>query len=291
MRKFLISVVIILSGVLGYLYFSKATPITTTQYLATPTPLSNKPEKDRATLLIEEVNELNSRIDSFYCENMDIRIRKDITYRLSGFMAYKKPVFFRTHNYSVLGQETDIGSNERLFWFWSRRMTPPALHFSSHEDVQKTRLKTPFNPKWMMESLSMNQIDLKNVEIVKNGSNIAVLQQRISTLNRPVLKITLVNPKTKTIIGHYIVENDQVVVSTEIESFQTVDGHRVPKVVNIIWFREGIAIRWEFNNPKVNQSIAPSMWEMPNMRSKINMGEEQGNTFLVMRLIQTSDAK
>ena len=40
---------------------------------------------------------------------------------------------------SFLGKETDVGSNEKQFWFWSKRMKPSVLFYSEHENLNKTK--------------------------------------------------------------------------------------------------------------------------------------------------------
>jgi hypothetical protein len=32
-----------------------------------------------------------------------------------------------------------FGSNDNYFWFWSKRMDPPVLHYARHEELAKNQ--------------------------------------------------------------------------------------------------------------------------------------------------------
>jgi hypothetical protein len=283
MRRVLFVVILANFALMGWLVYKRANLPSEPQYLRTPQaqPIVSEPEIDAAVVEIEQINKINAQIKNFYCDKMSIRVKQKALVKLDGFLAWEKERKLRTQQFSILGKETDIGSNARHFWFWSRRMNPPALHYASHKDLHKTRLKIPFNPQWMAESLSMSEIDLKDASIVRSGESLAVLQDRVSTLNRPIIKITMVDPNRDVIIGHYIIEGDRLVVSSEVESFQVVQGFQVPSVINTIWYDEGVTVQWVFKEPRVNTMIDSGLWRMPDMRQKIDMGKEKGSRVIV----------
>lgn len=233
------------------------------------TPTITDPQKgDRD--LITEINQRNSGIRTFMCR--EIRVSSPPIH-LRGSLAYEKSRRFRCTLWSILGTELYLGSNDQQFWFWGKRLNPPALYHAKHEDLMKTRLKTPFNPYWMMEILGVDRIDTTNAAIVRNAKHLAVCQPRISTLGEKIVKITLIDPQRKLIIGHYIWKDGKIVVSAEITEFQSENGHIIPKRINFIWDEEDKATaQWEFVHPVVNASLSGESWKMPRMNRTIDMG-------------------
>ena len=150
-------------------------------------------------------------------------------------------------------------------------MPNPALYYARHEDLSKTMLKTPLNPSWLMESLSLNEIDMNQVEIVKVQNYWAILQPRNSSLGEKITIATLIDPQRDVIIGHYLYNaEDKLVASTEIKEF----NGDVPKKILIVWYDENVRMEWDIIDPQINVDIDKNYWQLPMMKNKINMGEE-----------------
>ena len=225
--------------------------------------------------IIIDINKANEKINSFSCENVSILIKSNIVAKLKGKLYYEKQKNFRMTYKSIFGLESDVGSNDEHFWFWSKRYKPRSVYYASHEDLHKTRLKTPFNPLWIMESLSLGEIATKNIiTAVDENNNLIVLQERISITGEKVTKSTLIDQKNKRIIGHYIIRSDgTIAASTEITEFKIVDGTSIPTKILIIWHDENVTMEWELSKSKVNQHISDEKWEMPDYDEKVDMGE------------------
>lgn len=275
MKKLLMLIVFI--AFLSCLYVFLTTPRRNNPIYLTPED-SLKAEKPKQThevyACIESINKRNAGIQTLYIPEIAIKLRQKGSVRVNGSMAVEKDKKFRMKVQSVVGQEMDIGSNDTYFWFWSRRMNPPALYYAKHEELGKAMLKTPLNPGWMMESLSIGKIDGKNIEIGKFKNYWVVLQPRISANGEPVTVAILIDPQRSLVMGFYLYNRQgRMIASTEIEEYQNVGGHIIPKTMIIIWYEEGIVMEWELRNPQVNVAIHPNTWAMPDMRQKINMGE------------------
>jgi hypothetical protein len=233
--------------------------------------LPNEEENKAGLAIIREINAKNKDIESIKCDLTLEGSQGGFATKLKGNLAYQKNTNFRLTAKSFVGKESDIGSNKTHFWFWGKRLKPPALHYALHTDLHKTRLKTPFNPLWMMESISLNQLNEK-ARIYKTENYWAIVESRISPLNKPVSKVTLIDPIKKTIIGHYLIDERGIVASTEITEFTKINNHYVPKTMEINWHIENAKMIWKLKNIEINTYIEPSRWVIPNMKSKINMG-------------------
>ena len=167
---------------------------------------------------IERINQKNLQIKTFSCQ-VDIEIPRKITFHMVGSINYEKDKKFRMVAESRMGKEIDIGSNQNYFWFWSKRMQPPNLYYASYDHLMQTSLKTPFNPLWMMESLGLNEIILKNKSFYRYGNYLIAKETKLSTQREPVVQLILVDPNKNVIIGNYLYKEGKLIASTEITSF------------------------------------------------------------------------
>lgn len=273
MKKILLALAFF--GTLAYLYWFLTMPRTTPVYLS-PTDQISQQEKPQPVHeiydIINTINDRSSKIQSLYIAEMPIRLQQgNMTAKVYGELAMEKEKNFRlkvTHR--LTGREMDIGSNSSYFWFWSKRMTPPALHYAKHEDLDKTMLRTALNPAWMMESLNVSPVDTENIEIGKFKDFWAAIQPRTSGTGEKVTVVTLIHPTQKVVVGRYLYNQDgKLIASTEYQDFSGV----IPRKILIMWYEEGITLDWDLSGVQTNVGINQQFWVMPDMRNKIDMGK------------------
>lgn len=218
--------------------------------------------------IINKLNVQNNKIDSIYYSNNSMLV-DGIGLKSSIF--YEKDLNFRMISTSFLGKETDVGSNKNQFWFWSKRMKPPVLFYSDHENLHKTRLKTPFNPNWMIQILGISKIDdFDNCFYYKNY--LAVTVEDKNNYNEKITKLQLIDINKNCFFGHYIYNSkDELVISAEVESYYCVNGIYLPKKIQINWQEENVKIRWDLSSPIINEKIKAELWKMPNYSKKIDL--------------------
>jgi len=229
------------------------------------------PVQPQIPLVIAELNEINSQVSGFDGSDVSVKIWENgMRFKISGSMSYEKPNNFRMKVWSIMGQEMDIGSNESLFWYWSRRDRYPGLYYAAYGDYHKTRLKTPFNPVFMRESLGLNEIDATNAKIVENEKHVMVSWQKTNASNEKILYSVLVNRLSKRIDGIVISDlSSKVIASCEIE-YQGI----LPKKILYDWKEEQKSLVIEFSNPTINKKFSSSNWDLPRYSPKIDMGKE-----------------
>ena len=232
----------------------------------------DSPLKKEVSNAVEIMNQRNADIESFLDENMSIVIQQDVAIRLQGSIAYEKDNRFRLIiNRRFGAKEADIGSNDQVFWFWTRRHNPPNLFYADHKDVYKSKLKTPFHPLWMMESLGLKSIDLTDAKISEFEGNWKISQKRKSTLGHMVVKSTIIDPKRLVVLGHYVSTlSGQLIASTEVLEW----NEDIPKTIIMRWHNENVSIKLKFNRPKINSKIPAKHWGLPNIKPKVNMAED-----------------
>jgi len=149
------------------------------------------------------------------------------------------------------------------------------LHYAKHEDLEKTLLRSALHPFWMMESLCISEINMKDAKVVKFKKWWAIITEIKDTQGNDATQVSLVNPENDTIIGHYVYNSKgKMIASSEVKDFYTIGKHMIPKNLLIIWYEEGLTLTFNLQNPLINTEIDPKNWAMPDMNKKIDMGKE-----------------
>jgi hypothetical protein len=230
------------------------------------------PEEEAILRCVTSINLRSPALRSIVYDQFEITTSEKPGIRLRGFLAYEKEQRFRMTIHSILGQESDIGSNDEVFWFWSRRMKPPALYWARHEDVYKTRLRTPFRPDWMMSSLGVGVIKVGKPS--KQGRYYKMSEHANGIRGKKIMKITLIDPDELRVIGIYLHDYYQLIASTEIKEVYWIDGFPVPKRIVITWHEEDTQVEWRMSPPRINHNIQDTLWNKPYLQQQIDLGNE-----------------
>ena len=159
----------------------------------------------------------------------------------------------------------DLGSNNDIFWFWSKRMEPSYLYYSRHENIANTNLKTPLNPMWMIESLNVGLIDKGTIQaMTKKNEMYYIYQNRISASGEPITLITKLDPKTESVISRLMVNQNK-------QSIVTITYNK--KMMKTIWHDEGISMDWDMSSTCYNTVLPGKLWILPDFKNKFDMGK------------------
>jgi len=222
--------------------------------------------------VVKRINARNQNIQSLSVAKMNVRIWEGgMRFKLDGNLYYKKDLFFRMQISSLFGTELDLGANETIFWYWSRRDKDPGLYYAHYEDYGKTRLKTPFNPVFLRVSLGLEPIQTEGTQIVTKDGFVAIVRLAKNSTGQPIIYSTFINEETEKVEGFLVTDmNNKPLASCEIQKYEG----DLPKQILYTWHEEDKVLLLEFEAPVANEEIPASKWELPNRKPKINMGEE-----------------
>jgi hypothetical protein len=267
MRKLLVATIIIF-GFLCIYYSIKYKHKKNIQNETSLPQMENKKPINKNIPVINKINEKNAKIRSVLLKSMPIKINNgNFTFRLTGDLAHEKEKNFRFIATSKLtGREMDLGSNREIFWFWSKRINPPALYFAKHEDLSKTNLKTPLNPSWMIESLNVGLVNQKNIHgFTETDIYLHLFEKRLSSSGEDCIFMTTINKLTENICSRRLTDsNGKVIVSTAYNDH----------ITTIEWKDENVTMEWDTKVRQLNVDLPESMWKIPDYKKKINMAIE-----------------
>jgi outer membrane lipoprotein-sorting protein len=223
--------------------------------------------------ILKAVNKKNEKITSFICTDIDVRIKRNgSNHKLDGLMLHEKDRNFRLKVSSFFGTELDMGSNNKQFWVWSRRVDPKAtMFFADHDNLYKTRLRTPFVPLWIMSALGYRVIDPDEVSYKETEDHLILSRIVISPTGQPLIKRAYIDKKTCQIVAYYLYDSDGVEVTVTQIGYSE-DG--MPRKIYMRWNEEDVIMDFIFHNPKVNEDINSSNFELPDYKNKIEMGKD-----------------
>lgn len=277
-KHILISVIVammLLSSVV--LYFKLTEPIPTSslenrQELLSPIILPKSDEEVKLPAIVQEINARNSVISSIGCDDVELKIwQSGHRFKLTGKIYSEKPTNFRMEIGSIMGKELDIGSNLDVLWYWSRRDRSVGLHYASHTDFHKTRLKTPFSPVFLRSTLGIEPLGEKDVSIVEHENDIVLTYSMLDASGLPIQFSVFVSKIRKQIDG-YVVSDQSGKVEASCEIQQYVGD--MPTKILYNWYAEKRVMLMVLNHPRLNPVIGPEMWSMPNHTPKLNMAND-----------------
>jgi hypothetical protein len=274
LRKFLVSALIlttILTSVTIWVKLFDPQPQTRLIVIHREKPEEITPSTEIPDI-IQEINDRKSQILSMACEDIRVKIwQGGMRFRLFADLFYEKPLNFRMRIESNFGNELDLGANEVIFWYWSRRNKHPGLYWAYYEDYHKTRLKTPFSPIFIRQTLGLEEIDMEGAKLADTSTDLIVVHERTNSMGNPVLYSTFIDKSARRINGFMVTHTDgKPVASAEIRKWH----NDLPAEILYVWHEEDRALLLEINRPRANVEISESSWTPPDYRPRINMAEE-----------------
>lgn len=225
--------------------------------------------------ILKIVNEKNEKIRTFSCRDIDVRIeRNGSRYKLDGSMLYEKDRNFRLKVSFFFGTELDMGSNDTQFWIWSKRVEPAStMFYADHDNLYKTRLRTPFVPLWIMSAIGYRTIDpdKDQVSYRETEEHLIVSRHVISPTGQPLIKRAYIDKDTCRIVAYYLYDSD----GTEITVTQIgYSENGMPRKIYMRWNEENVVMDFVFNNPRVNEDIGSENFILPDYKNKVEMGKD-----------------
>jgi hypothetical protein len=226
--------------------------------------------------VIAAVNRNNSQIQSLYSDSATLKSPGYPTLRAK--IAYQRPCYFRLRaDTYVTGAEVDLGSNAQLFWFWVKRMQPPALYFCRHDQYATSRARQmlPIQPNWLVEALGTLEIDPNlhhDGPYPDKAHNRFQIRTIIDTPEGPNTKITVIDDVSAWVMEQYILDaRGHVRAKSVTEDYRRdpKSGLYVPTAVQVECPPLQFSMRIDLGDVQVNQPISDpgELWSLPNIPS------------------------
>jgi hypothetical protein len=225
--------------------------------------------------VIAAVNKNNSQIQSLYSDSATLK--SPGAPLLRAHFAYQRPCYFRLRaETGITGQEVDLGSNAELFWFWVKRMQPPAVYFCRHDQFATSRARQmlPIQPNWLVEALGTLEIDpnLHHDGPYPEQGNRVQIRTILDTPEGPNMKVTVIDSVSAWVMEQRIYDTrGQLRARSVAESYKRdpKTGLYVPAAVQVECPPLQFSMRIDLGDVQVNQPLVNQgeLWTLPNIPS------------------------
>ncbi len=236
-------------------------------------------ETPTAAQLVGQLNATAQRIQGIECRDVWIEARQgrqDVS--LPGSMLCQQPMNFRLTAKMVGQPAVDMGSNSQEFWWWISKSDPYLFH-GNYADLAggRLRVRMPFQPSWVMESLGMASVDPNGqFEPVRTtSSTFELIQRTTSPEGQPVRKITVFSrTQNLRVVAHRLEDmSGKEICSAQVLDIQYDDRNQVavPRQVKFSWPAAQITMKLKLEgmvvNPQLNSERVQAAFTRPQLRS------------------------
>ena len=227
------------------------------------------------------VNANSARVHSYNAPNASIGITSvPLMPSLKSTIALERPRRFRLRSQlSVLtGPELDVGSNDELFWFWTKRNPSRELYFCRHEEYATSLAPQimPVEPEWLFEALGLTT--LVPEEIVQGptpvGENRLELRSLRQTGFGPLHRITLIDSATGWVVGEQLYdESSRLLASATMSEHRRDEANNVtlPRRIEIQWPPTQMSLAIDIHELEINAPGDERQWDQPQFDGWANV--------------------
>ncbi len=236
------------------------------------------------------VNANVDKIQSWKSDTVKIEaIQGGIRLPVSGQFYVEREHRLRLEVTSIAGKEVDFGSNDDIFWIWSKRGNgdnPPTIFYAAHTDldVAQQQFPIPFEPKWLMEALSVAPLSTEGVlmERAPGIAEIRLVSDHTLPSGQSVRKVVVVDGCQGRVLEHSTYDaNNRPLIRVRMGDHR-IDkntGALLPRYVKLDWPQQDMSMVLNIRQIEVNPPTIPSVvWQMPTMEKTavVNLGGPPG---------------
>jgi hypothetical protein len=233
-----------------------------------PPALPPSPTLDQ---VIQVVNGNSSQIRSFSAPQATLSGTGFPTLQAS--VAFERPRRLRLRGGTgISGQELDLGSNDELFWFWSRRSQPPGVYYCRHADFASSPVRQTLlvDPYWLIEALGITELDpalQHQGPLVRSDGRLEIRTVR-ETPGGPSMKITVLDRLHGLVLEQHVFDSRNQLVASAVAGRHRRDplsGLVMPAVVDLRLPAQQMTMRLSLGYVEINRPMAyaEQLWAMP----------------------------
>lgn len=219
--------------------------------------------------VIRTVNENTAKVQSL--ASTDASVHVPLTPALRANVAWERSRHLRLRAETTLsGPELDVGSNDQVFWFWVRRMEPPAVLFCKHEEYFQSAAPRilPVQPDWIPEAMGLTvfepeaqhsgpypvrdgQLEVRSVRQGPQGSQ---------------TKVTVVDASSGWVLQQHLYDSRGQLIASSLTSQHERDpatGATLPRRIEIQVPAHQFTMRLELRSLQINVPPASQLFELP----------------------------
>lgn len=228
------------------------------------------PPHATAEEIVQHLNQNVDKLQGWQARHVKLRANN---MPLQALIAVEKGQHLRIQVSSIAGSEMDLGCNNEVFWFWTKRGPQPAVRYAAHQQMDHVRetLQIPFEPDWLMEALGVAAISLQGVTLEHaEGKPTSVLaSQHVSSTGRKIRKTITVDNCHGRVLEHSVWDAEGRRIAHATFSNHRLDpesGVVLAHQIRIEWPQADMSLAMDLGQVEINPVGLPAqIWDMPHM--------------------------
>ncbi len=224
---------------------------------------------------------LQAQSDRVQQVEADVKVSMDGMPSLRGTMAIERPDNLRLKA-GLMGlteMGVDVGSNEELFWVWSKVATvnnPSAIYYARHADYQASSMRQaiPLEPQWIIDALGLinfSPADQHTGPFLRQDGQLEI-RSTILTAQGPTIRVCVIEPRRGFVTqqSFYDRQNQLVAyVNSSGHDYDSATGVSLPRRIELFVRQpdgETMKLAIDANSYRVNSIYGDRarLWSMPN---------------------------
>ncbi|MEZ6072983.1 MAG: hypothetical protein R3C10_22645 [Pirellulales bacterium] len=231
--------------------------------------------------IIRTVNENSGRVHSL---TGTASVGMDGMPSVKAVVALERPRRLRL-TAKMLGPIVDLGSNDEMFWMWTRQPEPSTIYFCSHAAYRGSGVRNvmPVEPQWLIEAIGLAYFNPDHLHEgpypVGEDDELFEMQTTWESGGEQYRRVLTIDRKAR-VLGQSVFDADGNVLARAAASDHKryiVEDVVLPRTVKIAMPRTGLAITLEMDEVKINppDEIKTAMWSMPQYAgsTSVNLAE------------------
>jgi hypothetical protein len=239
------------------------------------------PQQPQLADVATVVNENTAKVRSLRCTQASVAMTDGaLPVAVNATIAVERPMRFRLKaTYGVLGPVADAGSNDELFWFWSKVTQPQAVFFCRHDQFGQSPMRNmvPLEPQWLVEGFGLVTFDPNEQHqgptMDKQGR--LRIDTRRQTASGTLTKATIIDPRSGWVLEQHLFDPEGRLLITALTSQHRLDeasGAWLPRKIDLSTQATGqkMGLSIQLANLEVN-SLGPAdyaLWQKPQYQSQ-----------------------
>jgi len=225
--------------------------------------------------IIEKINRNTAMVRQLEAD--DVRITTPGAPTLRGRLSIETPSRLRLRADVLLSRELDIGSNDDVFWIWTKS-GGGALLYSRHDEFAQSRAQQllPINPRWLLDALGLVTFDAsaQHAGPYQHGAEyMQIRSQMITPKGEAQTKVTVIHMAYGWVVEQHILDAMGHEVASAIarkHRYYPEIGVSLPEIVDVQLTsaqQPPLSLQIDVGTYRINQlnQPEPDLWVMPTM--------------------------
>jgi len=220
--------------------------------------------------VMSTVNHNSGLVRTLYTNNASVSV--PLMPALKADLAFDRPRRFVLRGKLLSSPQFEVGSNDELFWMWTRQANPPTLFYCRHDQFASSQARSvlPIEPEWLIDALGVPSFDpaVQHRGPFPVGAGRLRIETPSAGASGEVAKVTVVDARSGWVVEQHWYDHGGQRLGSAVASGHQIDAYSgavLPGHVTIESPPTQMTLNIDLRDLRVNQLSGDpaSLWTMP----------------------------